>query len=389
VSEAFEASDLAVDHAVAQLSESFRFLLDITPVDADDVKEDFLGGAERDPEFTYRELETDPDVVRTMLDDIDLGSVQDPTLGHLLRAKHRELGIQLDMLEARESDDFLQLSIELYGAVSPKLRDQAEHVLAAVTETEPPTDPLDAEEFLALAETEIAHYHALDPDLDMHAEVRADVNGVMVSGSTLFIGPETRVQRERAAALLHHEVGTHLVTQANGSHQPIKVLGVGLAGYDETQEGLAVLAEIACGGLTAFRLRQLAGRVITVHRLIGGATFTEAHEALVADGFPATSAFTTVMRVYRSGGMTKDAVYLRGLVELLEHLGGGGRLDLLWLGKFSLRDLPLVGELRERGALRPPRVLPRYLSDPTAAARLGGAAGVEDLSTLLEGKPHG
>ena len=60
------------------------------------------------------------------------------------------------------------------------------------------------------------------------------------------------------------------MTQVNGTHQPIKVLGVGLAGYDETQEGLAVLAEIACGGLTAFRLRQLAGRVVAVHRLIGG-----------------------------------------------------------------------------------------------------------------------
>ena len=39
------------------------------------------------------------------------------------------------------------------------------------------------------------------------------------------------------------------------------------------------------------------------------------------------------MRVFRSGGMTKDAIYLRGLVELLEHLGAGGSLDPLWLGK--------------------------------------------------------
>jgi uncharacterized protein (TIGR02421 family) len=219
----------------------------------------------------------------------------------------------------------------------------------------------------------------------MHAEIRSDVNGVMVSGDVLLIGPETKVQQARAQALLHHEVGTHLVTQTNGSHQPIKVMGVGLAGYDETQEGLAVLAEIACGGLTAFRLRQLASRVVTVHRMIGGATFAEAHEALVADDFPSGSAWTTVMRVYRSGGMTKDAIYLRGLVELLEHLGGGGELDQLWLGKFSLRDLPLIGDLEDRGLLRPPRVLPRYLHDPQTPANLARAAGTEDLGTLLEG----
>lgn len=378
------APDQAIDHALAQLSQSFRFLLDITPVDADDVKASFLAGADPDPVFTYRELETDPEVVRTMLQDIDVAAVEDATLGHLLRAKHREMELQLDMLEARESDDFLQLSIELYGGVSPALRTQAEDMLRAITVTEPAADPLDAEEFLALAQAEIAYYRGVDPDVEMHAEIRPDVNGVMVSGDTLLIGPESKVQRRRAAALLHHEVGTHLVTQVNGNHQPIKVLGVGLAGYDETQEGLAVLAEIASGGLTAFRLRQLAGRVLTVHRLIGGADFAEAHEALVADGFPPGSAFTTVMRIYRSGGMTKDAIYLRGLVELLDHLGGGGALDLLWLGKFSLNDLPLIGELQDRGVLQPPRLLPRYLEDPAATTNLATAAASRDLSALLE-----
>lgn len=379
------AADLAVDHRLALLSQSFRFLLEVTPVDADDLRDDFLEGREPDPGFTYRELDTDPDVVRAELDAIDVGEVEDPVLGQLLRAKHREMELQLDMLEARDTDDFLPLSVELYGGVSPSLRTQAEALLAGITRTEPTDEALDAEEFLALAEDEIAHYRSEDPDLDMHAEIRTDVNGVMVSGDTLLIGPETKVQRARAQALLHHEVGTHLVTQANGSHQPIKVLGVGLAGYDETQEGLAVLAEIACGGLTAFRLRQLASRVVTVHRLIGGASFAEAHEALVADGFPESSAWTTVMRVYRSGGMTKDAIYLRGLVELLEHLGADGSLDQLWLGKFSLRDLPLIGDLEDRGVLRPPRVLPRYLHDPATHANLARAAGTEDLGTLLEG----
>lgn len=378
------AADQAIDHELAQLSQSFRFLLDITPMDAEDVKEDFLAGDDPDPEFTYRELETDPDVARTMLDDIDIAAVEDPTLGHLLRAKHREVELQLDMLEARGTEDFLQLSIELYGGVSPALRKQAEAILDTVTSTEAPGEALDAEGFLALAEAEIAHYREVDPDIEMHAEIRPDVNGVMVSGDTLLIGPESKVQRRRATALLHHEVGTHLVTQVNGAHQPIKVLGAGLAGYDETQEGLAVLAEIAAGGLTAFRLRQLAGRVITVHRLIAGASFAEAQEAMVADGFPPGSAFTTVMRIYRSGGMTKDAIYLRGLVELLDHLADGGVLDLLWLGKFSLNDLPLIADLQDREVLQPARLLPRYLDDPAAVAHLEKAAAHHDLTALLE-----
>lgn len=86
-----------------------KFLLEITPVDAEDVREEFLDGDLDEPEFTYRELEAEPDVVAAELDAIDVRSVEDPTLAHLLRAKHREMELQLEMLRARDSDGFLGL----------------------------------------------------------------------------------------------------------------------------------------------------------------------------------------------------------------------------------------------------------------------------------------
>lgn len=376
--------DLAIDHALAQMSGSMRFLLDVTPVDSDDVRARFVEGDVHEPDFTYRELEADPEVLQQVVANIDVTSVEDPTLASLLRGKHRELTLQLDMLRARGSEDFRSLSIELYGSASPALRAQAEHVLERVHVTEGKGDAVHADELLAMAQAEIDHYSGIDPGIEMHAEVRDDVNGVLVSGSTLLIDREAAVQRVRADALLQHEVGTHLVTQVNGSAQPIQVLGTGLAGYDETQEGLAVLAEIGCGGLTPFRLRQLAARVVTVHRMTQGASFVESWEALVDAGFPKASAFTTTMRAYRSGGLTKDAIYLRGLVELLEHLAGGGSLDLLWLGKYSLQDLPLVESLDVAGVLSPPRLLPRWLDDPATAGRLDAAArAAGDVTQLL------
>lgn len=376
--------DLAIDHALAQMSGSMRFLLDVTPVDSDDVRARFVEGDVHEPDFTYRELEADPEVLQQVVANIDVTSVEDPTLASLLRGKHRELTLQLDMLRARGSEDFRSLSIELYGSASPALRAQAEHVLESVHVTEGKGDAVHADELLAMAQAEIDHYSGIDPGIEMHAEVRDDVNGVLVSGSTLLIDREAAVQRVRADALLQHEVGTHLVTQVNGSAQPIQVLGTGLAGYDETQEGLAVLAEIGCGGLTPFRLRQLAARVVTVHRMTQGASFVESWEALVDAGFPKASAFTTTMRAYRSGGLTKDAIYLRGLVELLEHLAGGGSLDLLWLGKYSLQDLPLVESLDAAGMLSPPRLLPRWLDDPATAGRLDAAArAAGDVTQLL------
>jgi uncharacterized protein (TIGR02421 family) len=379
--------DLAIDHELAQLSAGLRFLLEVTPLNAEEARADYAARSLEWPEFGYRELDTHPDVLRERLDRIEIDRVENATLQHLLRAKHHELELQVEMLRARDTEHFLGLSMELYGGVSPSLREQADGVLEALPVPESPGQVLGAEEFLALALEEIERYREQDADIEMHAEIRPDVSGVLVSGDTLLVSPGARIQQRRAHALIHHEVGTHLVTQVNGSAQPVKVLGTGLAGYDETQEGLAVLAEVACGGLTAFRLRQLAGRVLTVHRLVAGATFREAQQALVDQGFPESSAFTTTMRVYRAGGLTKDAIYLRGLVDLLAHVRDRGDVELLFLGKFSLRDLPLVADLAADGILRPARLSPRHLADHASRERLDRAANGPALHTILEGHP--
>ena len=379
------AHDLAIDRELAQLSDSFRFLLDLTPVDVESHRRAFLHGSPGEPSFTYRPLEDRTEVLRAELAAIPVGDVEDRTFGHMLRGKHRELELQLDMLDARGSADFLALSIELYGAVAPGLLDRAERLLDGIDPPSASDDGrlLDAEAFAALAEAELAHYRAVDPDIGLHVEVRPDASGVLVSGPDLIIGAAARVARDRANALLQHEIGTHLLTYANGTYQPIRVLAAGLAGYEETQEGLAILAEYLVGGLSPTRLRQLAARVVAVHHRIVGASFGDVHHHLVAAGLTPSGAFTTTMRVFRAGGLTKDAIYLRGLLGLLDHLARGGTLDLLWLGKLPLEDLPLVGELADRGLIGPPKLLPRYLDDPATAARLTRAAGITDPADLI------
>lgn len=224
------AQDLALDHTLTQISEGIRFLLDVTPVDAQDVGADFLAGTVEDPEFAYRDLETDPDVLDAQLDQVDLAAVEDHTLGELLRSKHREVKLQLEMLRARGSEEFRSLSVELYGAVGPTLREQAETLMDRLAQTPRPGDMLDAAQFLELALAEIEHYRELDPDVGIHAEVRPDVSGVLVEGDTLLISEDASVAQVRAHALIQHEVGTHLVTQVNGSGEPIKLMGSGLAG---------------------------------------------------------------------------------------------------------------------------------------------------------------
>jgi uncharacterized protein (TIGR02421 family) len=378
-------ADLAIDRELARVSDSFRFLLDVTPVDMEEQRRAYLHGTATEPSFTYRPLEDDPEVTRAVLDAVPVADVEDPTLGHLLRAKHRELDRKLDMLAARGTAEFLALSIELYGTVASGLLEQAESLLDRIeaAPTAPDGERIDATRFAALAEAELDHYRAVDPDIGVHVEIRPDTSGIMVSGRDLMVSAAARLDTHRAHALLQHEIGTHLVTYLNGTYQPIRVMAAGLAGYDETQEGLAVFAEHLVGGLSPERLRQLAARVVAVHLMVTGASFGDVHAHLLDAGFSRSGAFTITARAFRSGGLTKDAIYLRGLLGVLGHLADGGTLDLLWLGKLSLEDLPLVADLAERGVLHPPRLLPRYLGDPAARARLDSAAGFTDPAELI------
>lgn len=385
---ALSPNDIAIDHQLTEISERFRFLLDVTPVEVEGERRRFLRGDTAEPEFSYRPLEEDPDVFFAMLEQVDAGAVEDPTLGHLIRAKQRELELQVEMLRARCTDQFLPLSIELYGAVGSTLLKQAQEILDRVPASHQVDGArLDAVAFAALAEEELDHYRAVDPDIGAHVEVRPDTTGIMVAGSVLLVSETASVARDRVHALLQHEVGTHILTHVNGTCQPLGLLAVGLAGYEETQEGLGVLAEMLVGGLSPIRLRQIAARVIAVHEMIDGASFVDVHGSLTAAGLSPTGAFTTTMRVFRSGGLTKDAIYLRGLVDLLGHLSEGGELEMLLVGKLSLADLPLVGDLLDREVLGGPRLRPLYLDDPAVPVRLEEAAAVTDLSQLFEEAP--
>ncbi len=151
---------------------------------------------------------------------------------------------------------------------------------------------------------------------------------MIVSRGKLLINSDLSLPPSRVAALLAHEVGTHLLTYYNGRMQPFQQLYSGLAGYEELQEGLAVLSEYLVGGLTRGRVRQLAARVVAVRHLTDGASFVETFRTLSRDyGFADRTAYNIAMRVYRGGGLTKDAVYLRGLVAILSYMQERRRLE--------------------------------------------------------------
>ena len=236
-----------------------------------------------------------------------------------------------------------------------------------------------------LAQEELDRYRAFAPDIESHVELREGSTGVMVSNGDLLVAPTARVSPARAEALLHHEIGTHVVTFVNGSHQQLRTLASGLAGHEETQEGLAVLAEYLVGGLTANRLRQLAARVVAVHQMIGGAEFPEVHAGLVAArraagaGVHHHDASVPLRRTHEGRRVPPRAPRAGGPPR-----GQVDRSIPLWLGKMPLdrgaaRRGPAPARRAHRSAPHP--ALPRR---PEAAhARLADIHEVESLAALI------
>ena len=374
-----------VDRALCALEHAFDLLLLTTPVNAGEAWERFQAdGYGRAPDFHYRLLPFDPDLLKRRLFAIPMETIDDPALADLSEDKRQELDTQITMLRERGTPGFRHSSLRLYGEVDEPLARTAKDVLQTVRPRGPwRGDWVDAAGFREAAQTELNYYREQYDGIHNTIEIRRDVTGLLVSEGNLMIGEDLKLRADRVMPLVHHEVGTHVLTFVNGSAQPLKQLSLGLAGYDEFQEGLAVLAEYLVGGLDTLRMRLLAARVLAAESVQQGADFVETFRLLHREhAYSAGGAWSIAVRVHASGGFTRDMIYLRGLIDLLDLLRAGGDPATLYVGKVARRHLLIIDELRQRRVLREPPLRPRYLSADGAAERLEAVRGGITLTEM-------
>jgi uncharacterized protein (TIGR02421 family) len=381
------APALDVDARLTEIERGLNMLLNVTPVNAAQAWADFersdFGTA---PILRLRSLEFEPDLVRRNLYNLDIENVTDPALHALFRVKRDEISRQITALEDRDTSRFVYASLQLYGGIGQPLASTAEELLETIPTEAPRARSVTAGAFAEAARAECDRYRAVYPGFPAHVEVRDDVSELMVSFGRLLIPEAATFRADRVEPLLHHEVGTHVVTYQNGARQPLTLLTIGLPGYDETQEGLAVLAEYLTGGLDSRRLRVLAARVVAISKMLDGADFLEIFESLRdAHGMPVRTAWSIAIRVVVGGGSVKDAIYLRGITRILEALAEGSSLDVLFVGKLSLDHIPLIQDLVDREVLHAPWVRPRWLDMPGAQERLDKLRGGASVTELYEG----
>ncbi len=366
----FTARARETDRALARIDGRIDWLSYLTPTNLDAVAEGFRDSGYK----VLTELEDPPipddlGALRSQLLDLPMRQLGNLDIEALLIEKQRELDRQIELVRLRGRDGFTMASIDLFGDVDAALLAVAEKVLEEVPIRDRPTaQRVDAQAFMAAAREAMDSYRAKDPRFDFEVvEETTPGTHIFTAAGNLHVAFDYTCPRNRVEPLIRHEVGTHTVTRFNGRCQPLSVLECGLADYDALQEGIAVLAEYLAGDMPPSRLRVLAARAVAARMAIDGRPASEIFAKMREEyHLRSETAFDTTVRALRGGGMTKDALYLHGLVDLLAYLAGGGSTEFLFIGKFALKQRALLERLLDDGFLQPPAIVPDEFAAPPA-----------------------
>ena len=360
-----ESIVLKVDRELYRLAKSVDTLHYVNPINIQQEKRKLLSRREYNPEFHYRQLRLDPYDFRERLYKLPVSRIQDPVIRGLYRAVIDSYATKVELLARVGTPQFLYNSLRYYGEPSSTDIANARFILHAseLPDYEEPNRDISAEEakqaFGVAAE-------ALGLNCQVVLSSRL-VAKAMVDNSrrTVLINRNAQLNKLELDALIHHELGVHMVTTMNAHAQSLHILKLGLPGNTYTQEGLAILSEYLSGNINLTRLKQLSLRVLAVEMMVSGMTFHTVFNRLRDDyAISVDDAFGLTTRVFRGGGFTKDYLYLSGFRDMVA-LYKSQDISALLVGKTSVEFLDTLNSLIGRGILQKPQhVTPAIASKP-------------------------
>jgi len=333
-----------------------------------------------DPRAKKQELSDIERDVRVQLGDND-------PIADILEATAREYRLVVEMLEARGTPRFYQLSRQLYGSSSDiftdgatTVSDVAHDMYGILTQMDDqllgplPERTLSAEQAVTALNERLAIVFGDDTvrvmvDDGIAADAAAGSDYVKVRAGAKFSPEDLRI-------LEVHEGWAHVGTSLNGQRQPVACwLAKGPPRTAATQEGLAALLEVLTFASHPARAHRLNNRVLAVEKAEAGANFQDVFEWFRTEGYDEDTCFWNTQRVFRGGTLsggapfTKDIVYMKGIVANYNFLHAAiqqGRPELIrWLfvGKVALEDIPVLEARAHEGIVRPPKYVPDLFKD--------------------------
>lgn len=367
----------------------------------DRIKQDFFKNKAKklpDVDKTYYEgrplpfdVKDKQEEFRLILRDAQNQLGQYTTLTRLIRRQCEEYRRAIQMLDARGTPEFSEIAMELYGspddvfyAGGPRMSQMGTLLFDVLTDLNVQLQseadvkrhtPQQAQEIL---QARLGHFFdkhpgrvTVDVSDDMIADASAGADNIKLSQNATFSDRDLRY-------LEVHEGWVHVGTTLNGAMQPYcYFLSKGSPSSSVIQEGLAVITEVVTFSSYPGRLLKITNRVIALEKVRQGADFLDIYRYFLECGLSEDDSYYQTVRIFRGstptgGPFTKDLSYAKGFVLIYNYIRFAisqrhvDYIPLLFTGKVVLDDLPLLGELQERGLLTPPVYLPPPFRDLAA-----------------------
>lgn len=307
-------------------------------------------------------------------------------ISQLMKRACREYRDVIRMIEARGTEEFHELSVELYGhpddvfhAGEPTLAELAQMLsspLASLLASD--ALPEEAKNLDAAVAVERLQQQLNVSMQGLSVEVMLSdgiISDAAAGSDRIKMNQDVKFSQRELDILEVHEGWIHVGTTQNGLAQPyLTCLSKGTPSATITQEGLAVLTEIITMRSTPRRLAKLVGRIDAVKQAADGADFIEVYRSGVAKGMSPDEAYTLTQRVFRGSTpngspFTKDLAYIKGfvlvynLIRVAIQIGRIDRLPLLLTGKIAVDDFRQICELHDSGVIEAPRFVPPHFAD--------------------------
>ncbi len=308
-------------------------------------------------------------------------------LGKIMEATIDQYQLVVEMLQQRGRPEFLTTSRALYGSARDHLSGDRK-TLIELGERLCGIFSLPAASHLAQAyPKEIEATRAVEQlqqrlvpyfgDQGFSVELSDGiVSDASAGGDRIKINSYSRFSELDLRVLEVHEGWVHIGTTLNGRRQPwASWLSVGSPRITAIQEGLAVLIETLTFSSFPDRARRISDRVVAIDLAEQGADFIEVYRFFVNRGVSEQASYKVAQRVFRGGMVaggacfTKDLSYVRGFVETVNFIksaitaGVPEILPMLFVGKVTLDDLPVLYEYAQDGLIAKPEFLPPMFRD--------------------------
>lgn len=302
----------------------------------------------------------------------------------LYAKKLDELGLRADIVEAiQQGNDknVTELAAQLYQYSAqnqlPAFEQEFNEHLARATRKEihRHRDRVDARMFLLMARERLANYGIANWRVRLSRRPVVQTGHAKLSQSPILRIPKTLcVSKARAKRLLIHEIDVHVLRAHNGAQSPLLLLGRGLAGYANLEEGLAIYLQ-HINDKVSRQLRPGFWQSWTIALLQEhgwATTYTTLHKARLAlysatnetDAETKTKIAVENLLLRATRGITRpvagvffarDHVYRTGYEEIKNFVEKNGltAIEDLFVGKIGLEHLSVVKELNVKPAILP------------------------------------